>query len=255
MLFWLKKIISAFLLPLPFGLLLIAIGLFFLIAKQAKPLRNTCLSAGFFIILLFSFNPISATLVNNLQYRYPPLIYAPSNVEYVLVLGGGVRGGKNYPPNLTLDAASLSRLVEGIRLFKQVQSTNANATLILSGGRVFQSPAVAGKMRNTAVMLGVNNQNVLLENGSQDTYQEALYLQKKLGDNPFILVTSAYHMPRSMAIFQSMGMHPVAAPTQFLGYRNDLARWLIPSTNSLVASDIAIHEYLGMAWEKLRGYK
>ncbi|OGT44517.1 MAG: hypothetical protein A3E82_05950 [Gammaproteobacteria bacterium RIFCSPHIGHO2_12_FULL_38_11] len=254
MLIWLKKIISAFLLPLPFGLFWIALGLILLFVQHTKTLRTTCFCIGFFIILLFSFSPISAKLLNSLQYRYDPLLYAPPNVNSVVILGGGIRGKKNYPPNLTLDSASLSRLVEGIRLFKQLYTTNSDASLILSGGRVFQSPAVAGKMRNTAEMLGVSSQNVVLENGSQDTHQEARYLRKTLGTNPFILVTSAYHMPRAMDLFQQLGMHPIAAPTQFLGYRNNFIIWLIPTANSLIISDIAIHEYLGIAWEKLQRY-
>lgn len=254
MTFWLKKLVSGFLLPLPFGLLWILAGIILLIASRAKRLRNLCFFVGFFIITLFSLNPVSVALLDELQSQYAPLMHPPTNINQIVVLGGGVSGGKDYPPNLTLNSASLSRLVEGIRLLKEIQKTNPTATLILSGGRVFQSPAVAGKMRNTALMLGVDEKNTLLEDGSQDTREEALFIYKVVGDNPFILVTSAYHMPRAMALFQNVGMHPIAAPTQFMGYHYDFTLWCIPNANSLIVSDIAIHEYLGIIWAKIRGY-
>lgn len=194
------------------------------------------------------------TLLNTLQSRYSPLMHPPAHVSAIVVLGGGVNSKKKYPPNLTLGSASLSRLIEGIRLFKEITQTNAHAQLILSGGRVFEDPAIAGKMRNTAVMLGIDEKNIVLENGSQDTHEEAVYLKTTLGNKPFILVTSAYHMWRAMDLFEKLGMHPIPAPTQFMAYKHNFILYYIPNTNSLMISDIVIHEYLGLLWGKLRGY-
>lgn len=254
MTFWIKKLISNWLLPLPFGLFWIAIGVLILLAKRSRRLGIISISMGFFIITLFALNPVSTSLLHTLQSQYAPLTLPPNDVDKIVVLGGGVSGGKDYPPNLTLSASSLSRLIEGIRLLKLVEKNHPDALLILSGGRVFQSPAVAGKMRNTALMLGVSEKNTLLEDGSRDTHEEAIYLQKIMGDKPFILVTSAFHMPRAMALFQTLSMHPIAAPTQFLGQHYNPLFWYIPNANSLIYSDLAIHEYLGMAWANLLGY-
>jgi len=254
MTFWLKKLISNLLLPLPLGLFWLAIGILILLAKRSKRLGIISIAMGFLIITFFAFNPVSAKMLHALQSQYTPLMTPPNDVDKIVVLGGGVSGGKNYPPNLTLSSSSLSRLIEGIRLLKLIEINHPDATLILSGGRVFQSPAIAGKMRNTALMLGVSEKNTLLEDGSRDTYEEAIYLQKMIGDKPFILVTSAFHMPRAMALFQQLGMHPIAAPTQYLGQHDSPLFWYIPNANSLIFSDIAIHEYLGMTWADLLGY-
>ena len=252
--FGLKKMLSAFFLPLPFGLFCLLVGLFLLWTREAKWARNTGFIAGFLIIFTFSLSPVANFLLDGLQSQYKPLLRIPSPLTRVVVLGGGVSGGKNYPANLTLGPSSLSRLVEGIRLFKLIQASNPRAELILSGGRAFQSVAVAGTMRNTAVMLGVNPQNIILEDGSQDTRDEAVFLQKTLQDEPFILVTSAYHMPRSMGLFEKLGMHPIAAPTQFFGYSENPFTHYLPNTSNLMISDIAIHEYLGILFEKSKGY-
>ena len=211
--FWLKKFISSFLLPLPLGMLCLTVGLVLLFMNRAKRTRITFLLAGFFIILIFSLNPVSFAMIDHLQAQYKPLIHPPAYATKIIVLGGGVRGKKSYPPNLTLGPGSLSRLAEGVRLFKLMQKNHVNPKLILSGGRVYLAPASSGKMRNTAVMFGVRKKIFILENGSRDTHDEAMYMRKIAGKKPFILVTSAFHMPRAMALFKHLGMRPIAAPT------------------------------------------
>lgn len=254
MLFWLKKIFSQCLLPLPFGLFWILLGILLLLSRHAKKLQKIGLCLGFLILFLFSLYPVSFALLNHLQSQYLPFIRPFEPVNNVVVLGGGVSGNKNFPPNLTLNAASLSRLVEGVRVYRIIAKDHPQARLILSGGRVFQSCSIAGKMQNTARMLGVPSHHIILENGSRDTHDEAVLMQTMLGKQPFVLVTSAFHMPRAMALFQSLGMHPIAAPTQFFTpVRAPLFEW-IPNANNLSMSDIAIHEYLGMLWANMRGY-
>ncbi|HLD84270.1 MAG TPA: ElyC/SanA/YdcF family protein [Coxiellaceae bacterium] len=252
--FWLKKCISAILLPLPFGLLFLGAGLVLLLCCRAKRTRTSFLVVGFLMILIFSLNVVSIAMINHLQSQYKPLIHPSLQITKVVVLGSGVTGEKIYPPNLTLGPGSLSRLVEGIRLFNLVQQNHADAKLILSGGRVFQAPSASGKMRNIAVMLGISPEKIILENGSRDTHDEATYMQKMIGKEPFILVTSAFHMPRAMALFKHLGMKPIAAPTEYMGSRYRHVIGFAPNASSLVRSDIAIHEYLGMLWAWLRGY-
>lgn len=252
--FWIKKLVSSLLQPLPFGLIWIGTGILMLLSHYSKKRATICIFIGFCTITLFSILPISTALLNTLQLQYPALTNPPRTVTKIVVLGGGVSGGKNLPPNLSLGGSSLSRLVEGARLFKIIQKTNPTVKLILSGGRVFQSPSVAGKMQNTATMLGIPAQNTVIEDGSRDTYEEAIYLHKTLGKKPFILVTSGFHMPRSMALFQNLGMHPIAAPTQFLGKNYNPGSWYIPRSRNLMNSDLSIHEYLGIVWANLLGY-
>lgn len=255
MTFWLKKQIAAFLLPLPLALVMIVIALLLFLIRRAKITRWVCMMIAILVLCIFSSPLISNRLLNQLQHQYSALLEPPNDVDQVVVLGGGVAGNKNYPPNLTLGAASLSRLIEGIRLFKLLAINHPDAQLILSGGHAYRSfPTEAGTMSNTAVMLGVDRNNILLENGSQDTHDEALFLKKLVKEKPFVLVTSAYHMPRAIALFEKQGMRPIAAPTQFFNRKCHGTSCYLPSTYSLVSSDIAIHELLGMLWAKNQGY-
>lgn len=245
-----KKIIPALLLPVPIALFFLLLGFIFLL-WQRRRWGLWCTGLGIIVLLVFSLRFVPNELLYQLEKTYPPLMVIPTNAHYIVVLGGGVGGDRTrYPANAQLNSASLARLVEGIRLYKQ----QPESILVLSGGRVFGSPEEATIMNNTAVMLGVPADHIRVLGGSRDTYDEALAVKRVVGDKPFVLVTSAYHMQRSMALFEQQGLHPIAAPTQFLHNRsrykvkNDL-----PNSVNLVYTDIALHEYMGLTWAWLLG--
>jgi uncharacterized SAM-binding protein YcdF (DUF218 family) len=247
--FYLRKLLSAYALPLPITLTLILVGL--LLAWRYKKTGLTIASIGWVALFVFSLIPVSNTITHSLEKSYKPLLRVPSNVRYIVVLGGGVRVNPGIAPaNTQLGSSSLSRLVEGIRLYRLMQRQGQPAKLILSGGSVFNSPRVSGVMRNTAVMLGVPRSDLILERGSKNTYQEAQLLKRTLKKRPFALVTSATHMQRSLALFRAAGTSPIPAPTQFLArsYEYIAGKHVIPSSKSLVNDDLSIHEYLGMLW-------
>ncbi|OGT68268.1 MAG: hypothetical protein A3J38_02800 [Gammaproteobacteria bacterium RIFCSPHIGHO2_12_FULL_45_9] len=143
---------------------------------------------------------------------------------------------------MRVSSASEARLLEGIRLYHLIP----HARLILSGGRVFGQAADATTMNNVAVMLGIKPRDIEMEPGSQNTEEEARFLKTRLQNTPFILVTSAYHMKRSLYLFQSQGLHPIPAPTQFC--TESFKRWtrIFPAASNLSTAGTALHEYLGL---------
>ena len=110
-------------------------------------------------------------------------------------------------------------------------------------------------MADVAEAIGVNKQDLVLESLSKDTKDEARLIQKIVGKDQFILVTSASHMPRSVALFKKHGMHPIPAPTDyFVKKRQRVSPGIFfPSAGDLYKTERAFHEYLGMVWAKLRG--
>ncbi len=251
--FILKKLLAALLLPLPIGLCFIFIGLLWLWISRGKKMASVCISLGFLILCVFSSNFISLPLANQLEQQYAPLTDLPK-VNDIVVLGGGVRSNPNLPPNTQLQSASLSRLVEAMRLYRLYKRHHQSIQLVLSGGRVFGSMAEAGVLENTATLLGVDPKDVILENGSEDTYQETIYIKKIVGHKPFILVTSATHMPRAMALFKQEGLFPIPAPTQYMAQTTspfyNISQY-VPNSKNLVLTDIALHEYIGQWCMKL----
>ena len=102
-----------------------------------------------------------------------------------------------------------------------------------------------------AKALGVKEQDMIVNPLPKDTKEEAIFAKELLGEEPFILVTSATHMPRSMRLFTSVGLEPIAAPTDF---KKDETKFLdAPSIQNFHNSQRAIHEYLGMLWNSIRG--
>jgi uncharacterized SAM-binding protein YcdF (DUF218 family) len=103
--------------------------------------------------------------------------------------------------------------------------------------------------------LGLAPERIVRLDTTRDTDDEAQELARRLGAEPFLLVTSAWHMPRSMALCEKAGLHPIAAPADFMLRPEADAGWnlLAWDLGALERSTKAIHERLGLLWARLRG--
>ena len=109
-------------------------------------------------------------------------------------------------------------------------------------------------MAQLAAELGISREDIIIESESLDTKDQARIIHRMVGDEPLFLVTSASHMPRSMAMFTKLGMNPIPAPTRSIESRI-LHRGpspFFPSSVNLGKAEMAFHEYLGIVWAKLR---
>lgn len=248
--FLVKKIIAALLMPLPFCLLLAFLGLLLQWLFGRRRMGRFLTSLGMALLLLFSLQPIADQLLAPLENRYPPLAanrLRPGSVDFIVVLGGGHTSDPRLPVTSQIGEATLARLTEAIRLQRLLPGTR----LLLSGGQVFFDPTPnAVIMANVAQALGVPKNILQLEIQSRDTEDEAKLIRGIVSTRPFILVTSAYHLPRAMLLFERFGMHPIPAPANFLAKKSrGPAFWsFFPRARQLDNSRCAIHEYLGLAW-------
>lgn len=170
-----------------------------------------------FILFLFLTSPlISNYFVFRLENRFPPLLKVkntgllPYEISYIVVLGSASVENPNWPITSQIGATTLIRLLEGIRIWKELP----DAYLILSGGSSGKVPE-SDLMEEMAVSLGVEPYKIIKERTSKSTYEEAVLMKSLLRDQSFILVTTARHMPRAMAIFQKQNLKPIPAPTGF----------------------------------------
>ena len=259
--FILKKIISVFLYPLPLSLLLSFLGLYFLWFTNRQKAGKILVSVGLIILTLFSYSIITNRLLRPLERKYDtfeiksssavPETEDESMIKFVVVLGGGHTSDPELPPISQIGKDSLVRLIEGIRIYRKYPG----AKLLLSGGAVFDPISEAEIMARVAREIGVPERDIILESKSQDTRDEALFIKPIVGNEPFVLVTTASHIPRSMALFKKLGMNPIPSP---IGHsvkdRQGLSYYsFFPGTGSIRNAELAIHEYLGMTWAKLRG--
>jgi len=256
--FLLKKLISPLLLPVPFCSVLLIFGLILLWSGRRQKAGKLFVSTGALLLILLGYGVSTRYLLMPLESRYPPILTATAvtsqdaqPVKWIVVLGGGGVYSSQLPSPSQLSNASLARLIEGIRLHRQIPGSK----LILSEGNIFDSGPVAEVMGRVAQELGVGRDDLVLETQSQDTEAQAAMILPLIGTERFFLVTSAAHMPRSMGLFRKLGMNPIAAPTDFGSLSPESWRpsAFYPSAGGLRKAELAVHEYVGLAWAKLRG--
>lgn len=230
--FVVKKIISAFIMPLPLGLILLFIGLLFLYKNYYKHAK-LFLTVGFIWISLFGYSQFSNMLLKPLETQYCSLKTIPKDIKYIVLLGGD----------------RFNRAWEALRLYNIIP----NSKIITSGYAWGNLEPEASRTARQLEQAGIHKQDIIVFKTPKDTKEEAIKIKEFLADEPFILITSASHMPRSMAIFKNEGLNPIAAPTAFLIKDTDRV-YDTPNGYSMYKSDKAWHEYLGLIWSKLKGY-
>ena len=240
-----KKIVSAFLLPIPIGLFLLLISFLYLIFNSYKKAK-IFLALTFLWFFLFSFQPFANALLSPLENTYKDLLKTPK-VEYILVLGSEHRSDDDLSITSQVKGIAINRLVEGIRHYKNLE----NVKLIVSGYGGFDKNSHAFMQERLAISLGVNPSDIIRLDSPKDTKEEAVETKKILADKPFILVTSAFHMKRSALLFQKEGLNIIPSPTSHLAYEATSLSSYIEASN-IRKSEMAIHEYLGLMYSWLR---
>ena len=240
-----KKIVSAFLLPIPIGLFLLLISFLYLIFNSYKKAK-IFLALTFLWFFLFSFQPFANALLSPLENTYKDLLKTPK-VEYILVLGSEHRSDDDLSITSQVKGIAINRLVEGIRHYKNLE----NVKLIVSGYGGFDKNSHAFMQERLAISLGVNPSDIIRLDSPKDTKEEAVETKKILADKPFILVTSAFHMKRSALLFQKEGLNIIPSPTSHLAYEATSLSSYFEAFN-IRKCEMAIHEYLGLMYLWLR---
>lgn len=247
--FLFKKIAGALLLPVSLSVIMMLAGWFLLYSRKRQRVARVLILTGMIILLIPALGFFSDLLLRPLESRYQPLDTLETPVSYVVVLGGGITLDGDSAGKARPSRASLARLAEAVRLYKLAPGSN----MILCGGSIFGQAKECEALAESARILGVRPKDIIMECQSLDTGDQSRLVKPLVGGRPFVLVTSAAHMPRAMALFRKQQMEPVPAPADFLPRDRDDPRRFIPRVSALVKSETALYEYLGMAWAWLRG--
>ena len=250
MFFTLKKVVGGLLLPLPFLLLLMGLAIVLLWFTRWQKTGKGLLTASWLVLLLLSLQPVADSLLKPIEETYPTR-QQNDGVEYIVVLGGGYTWNPDWAPSSNLFANNLPRVTEAVRLWQ----THPEATLVFTGAAAIGNPVTtAGAGARVAESLGVPKTHIITLDTAKDTEDEAHAVAELIGQQPFILLTSASHLPRAMTFFHQVGMHPLPAPANQLAINSPLNPWesLFPSPTWLMHSDRAVYETLGTLWQKLR---
>lgn len=186
------------------------------------------------------------------QYEQPRL---PQNIEAIVVLGGAVEWALSQEhQQLTMNSRG-ERMLAGFSLAAQYP----DAELIFTGmpshllRYEYQQPGQPGKL--IAPLL--QNRTTTYLPASRSTYEDALLTQQHWNNSApegaWVLVTSAQHMPRAMAVFAAQDMHPIAFPVDYTARDNPLAYREQRLGNRLSDLDDAVREFGALIMYRLLG--
>ncbi|WP_395675897.1 YdcF family protein [Inquilinus sp.] len=246
MFFFLSKLIWFFIQPL--GLVLLAL----LLATAGFLYRSRRLARRLVIALTLAFGaacflPVGDLMILPLENRFAKPQQLPATVEGIIVLGGAeqnVLSGARGEPMLNGAAERLFAALDLAHRFPEAQ-------IVFSGGMGDPwngVPPQSDIFRDAMLMAGIPEQRLVLEGQARNTDENVLLLKQMVqpqeGQN-WVVVTSAFHMPRSMGLFAKAGWKVVPWPVDYRG----LPAMLLPRVDLVDQVDVlnvAVHEWIGL---------
>lgn len=253
MFFYIAKAVWFVLQPSTLIALLIGYGAILIWTGWARWGRRF-VSIGAILLLVVGLSPLGNALILPLEDRFPRAdLDSPPPPTGIIILGGAenrlVGSARDAP---TLNEAG-ERLLEGAILAHRFPE----AKVAFSGGDagiLYKSDSEAEGAASLLTKLGIDRDRLILESDARDTYENAVYLKKELAakgeldlTKRWLLITSAYHMPRSMGAFRQAGFYVEPWPVD---YRTrgmvDLTRPFDKVSEGLRRVDTAMREWVGL---------
>ncbi|HEY0330834.1 MAG TPA: YdcF family protein [Rhodopseudomonas sp.] len=255
MFFLASKVVGFFAVPSNAMLMICVLGAVLLPTRWRRGgLR--LLALGLTLLLIAGWSPLGNVLLLSLTERFPAWQFDGRAPDGVIILGGAIDAEASTARNaLELDG-SAERIVAMLQLARQFPG----ARMVFSGGsaNLVQAPVpeapIAGALLQS---FGVAAERIVLEDRSRTTAENATFTRDLVAPKPgerWLLVTSAYHMPRSIAAFRAVGFEVEAYPVDWRtrGWV-DAAMPFDRLSAGLARTDVAVHEWVGLIAYRLAG--
>lgn len=218
--------------------------------------RNLLTPLALLGLFCWSFPPVAILHSSLLEGRYPAPSLPVPEAGVIVVLSGGL---DESPPPLSATYAATStykRTMDAAWLHRNGKSL----PIVVSGGpigRAEEGPSAAEVMKQILLTQGVPNDQILLEDASHSTFENAVLsaaLLRKQGISRILLVTDAVHMTRAELAFRHQGLDVLPSPCCFYS-AIPLEHWYdyIPTRRAIRANEATLHEWLGLLWYRVRG--
>jgi uncharacterized SAM-binding protein YcdF (DUF218 family) len=253
--FILSKVLGFFALPSNF---LISIGLLglVLLCTRFTRLASWLVVTSLVLIALAGLSPLGNVLILPLEQRFPPWDPSRGPPAGIVVLGGGIT------PDVSVarGAVALNGAAERVTATVELARRYPNARIIFSGGSnalFLDEPLEAPIAVQEFEALGIPHERITAEEQSRNTIENAVFsrliAQPKPGER-WLLVTSAFHMPRAIAAFRAAGFPVEAYPVDWRTRGPIDAVWPFGSLGEgLRQTDTAVHEWVGLLAYRLSG--
>lgn len=253
MFFYLSKILSYLLNPLAWIVILLFITVF--IRKPVKKKRYIIYSL---IILLIFTNPFLGD--EAIRAWEKPLNKVDPGIHYTtgILLGGDIVSFDNDSERVIFRSGA-DRLLQAISLYE----TGVIKKIVISGGSghlLYRDRTEASFIKRYLTEIGISSNDIIVENMSKNTFENARYTAKILDKNNLkdtaLLITSSLHMRRAADCFRKQGIAVQEFPTsKITGKRiTNFDHLFIPSITTLRNWNLLIHEILGYVVYKVLGY-
>ena len=221
-----------------------------------RPWGRRLAITGLALLALLSVSPLGNILIYPLEQRFAGVAKPEATASFagIIMLGGFEDATVSRQRHALTVSDSAERLFEGLLLARRLPS----AKVIFTGGSA--DPAELGGSQAVGQYLldsGVTPDRIVLESKSRSTYENALLLkailQPKPGDR-YVLVTSAFHMPRSVGVFRAVGFDVLPDPVDYrtAGIESLWAPYTFP-VDGLRNAEYAIKEWVGLLAYRLSG--
>jgi uncharacterized SAM-binding protein YcdF (DUF218 family) len=255
MFFVLSKTLGLFTVPSNFMMALGLIGIV-LLCTRFRRLASWLIVTSLVLIAFAGYSPTGRILLLPLEERFPPWDSSRGAPDGIVVLGGAI----NPEISLARGSTALNGAAERITVTAELARRFPDARIVYSGGSSAldpDAPLEAPVAVKALVALGVAHDRITVDEQSRNTVENGVFshllANPKLGAR-WILVTSAAHMPRAIAVFRAAGFPIEAYPVDYRTRgRNDAARLHDSLPEGLEMTDQAIHEWAGLVIYRLTG--
>jgi uncharacterized SAM-binding protein YcdF (DUF218 family) len=246
--FVLSKIVGLFALP---SNIIVTLGIAGLVLGRTRFARagHRLAAAALILIAIIGFSPFGNLLIEPLEDRFPPWDAARGPPAGIVVLGGAVDPGFVAARG----APDINEAAERLAVVPALARRYPLARIIYSGGDaslLFHGDTEAHQAAALIESFGVAKSRLTLEQRSRNTAENAIYSKElaapKQGER-WLLVTSAYHMPRAIGAFRKAGFDVDAYPVDYRTVgAEDLLLPFVDAASGLRRTDIAAHEWVGL---------
>jgi uncharacterized SAM-binding protein YcdF (DUF218 family) len=254
MLYLFSRLFDLIVNPSTLLLLLCAAGLL-LTLRRMHVWGHRLLIAGIAGYVAFAVLPLGTWLLRPLENRFPPPNPMPEQVDGIISLGGAINldlSADRSAPQLTDAAGRMTAFVALARHYP-------NARLVFAGGsgKLAFGPITEAEVARTFYQqLGIDPRRIVFENRSRNTHENALFARDLVHPHPgehWLLVTTAADLPRAVGSFRGVGWRVVAVPADYHSPRHS-GGWTPGLLNGLRDADWAVHEWIGLAYYRMRGW-
>jgi uncharacterized SAM-binding protein YcdF (DUF218 family) len=248
--FILSKTLGVLLLP---ANLMVGAGLIgaVLLATRFVALGRKLLVASVVLLAILGYSPLGIWLLYPLEARFPAWDPARGAPDGVVVLGGAIDPDLSAAHDIPVMGGSMDRVIAAAGLARRYP----NLRILYSGGNPNLIADDAAKEADYVAAVfatfGISRDRVLLERRARNTLENAEFARAMISPRPgerWLLITSAFHMPRSVGVFRKAGfpIEPYPVDWRIIG-RSELFRFSISVLEGLGRFDTSVREWIGLA--------